>query len=290
MNCKVRRISISLLMLGCWLAPAAATSAANVNVTRKPGAIVVSTSGMTREIRFGERKPSAVDPAFYRVEGKGELLTGGDIVNWFELPVDGRRITNRDTCWNFDEYTTRALTNGGTEIRVRFHGSAPLAAALEWEFVLQAFPQSSICREKLVFHSRTGMTARLGAPGTGALFVFPGYRFRRGTGTTAAIQTISLAGWGKEIITADRTASFDDRSMEKGTRVGRNLAQNYMYHPAERTEILADGSDTVSQGPILLLRGLVGGGGLLFAYEHGAPEGNLGPFQEPGKRNGCSHG
>ncbi|MBP1647771.1 MAG: hypothetical protein H6Q30_1216 [Bacteroidetes bacterium] len=227
---------------------------------------------MTREIRFGERKPSAVDPAFYRVKGKGELLTGGNIVNWFELPVDGRRITNRDTCWNFDEYTTRPLTNGGTEIRIRFRGSAPLTASLEWDLIMQAFPHSTICREKVVFRARPGMKARLGAPGPEALFVFPGYRFRRETGTPTATQIISLAGWGEEVIPTEAGGSFDDRTMEEGTRVGRNLAQNYMYHPAQRTEMLTDGRDTASPGPILLLRGLIRGTGLLFAYEHGAPD------------------
>ena len=275
----LRACAFGLLVIACSPGTLPAFPGGDaVRITKGPGVLIAQTSTMSREVKFSEEKPSPVYPASYNVAGKGELLDARTLANWFELPVNGVRITNRDPYWVFDGYTTHKLKNGGTELRIRFRGAGAPAATLEWEFVLQVFPGSTVCREKIVFRTRPGSNTKLGVSDGKALFVFPGYRFSAGREARPTARTIKLAAWGFELIPADRAASFDERSMETGTRIGRNLAQNYMYHPVWSSEQIGASWDSAGPGPVFLLEGLPQKTGILLAYEHGAPDGD--PDQE----------
>lgn len=242
-------------------------------VTRTSEGLTVRASRVTREIRFAHGHPSAVIPSSYVVAGKGNLFSGAPGIRWFELPVNGRVLTNRDSCWTFDGEAVRTLENGGTEVSLRFTATAP-AAPLEWTVLMQLFPGSTLCREKIVFRAQRGTSARLTAIPGRPLFLFPGYMFRHDEGIPPEARIFTLAEWGRELIPSPGRISFDDRSLEEGTRVGRNLAQNYMYHPGEQIEVLGPEEESASPGPLLLLRGIPHNSGILFAYEHGAPDGD----------------
>src|SRR5512135_932180 len=93
--------SLSVFLLLCSF-PLPSARAGDVVVTRTSEGLTVRASRVTREIRFAHGHPSAVIPSSYVVAGKGNLFSGAPGIRWFELPVNGRVLTNRDSCWTFD--------------------------------------------------------------------------------------------------------------------------------------------------------------------------------------------
>ncbi|MBK7257779.1 MAG: alpha-galactosidase [Ignavibacteriae bacterium] len=224
---------------------------------------------MTRTLTFTPGVPSAVIPSSYRVTGGDEMF--GTNTPWFSIRLGAALWTNRDPVWMFAGDSSRSLRNGGTETRLRFIGTAA-ARDLQWDVTIQSFPQSTLSRERILFRARAGARIAIGAAPGEPLLVFPAYRFRRGASGCVRDRVVSLAVWGNELATLDPEASFDDRSLESGTRIGKNLAQNYMYHPAATAAVAGPGDEIAGAGPVLLVDTLADGRGLFFAYEHGAPD------------------
>ena len=268
------RVPGELIVCGLLLILAAAppsAAAADAVIVRDARGVVLRTSHMTRVIRFSTGTPTDVIPSSLTVPGAGELLTPG--ADWFVLPAGGRLWTNRAAVWQFDGESRRPMNNGGTELRLRFTGVAA-AQNLMWEYLIQVFPGSTLSREKIIFRAKEGSGMTLDPANGAPLLVFPAYRFRRDMVNRPDACVVSLARWGSDLIRRDTAIAFDDRTLEVGTRVGKNLAQNYMYHPGELSYVLRRGDERSLPGPLLLLGGLARGRGLMFAYEHGAPDGD----------------
>jgi hypothetical protein len=255
-------------------------NAQEVLVTRNDDGVVFQNGALKRVVSASARIPAPVSAhEITLIRSRLPLLDTTSQSPWFYFHVNGFRVTSRDPFWLFAGYQTRSMANGGTELTVGFRGATPPVESLRVAVVMQMFPGVSLWRERLVLSAPPGRIHRLTRPEGKVDGLFPAYTFRRPGRNPAAVVDVGIAGWCREPLPASAGSAFDDRALEEGTRVGKNLAQNYMYHPHEQTVPLVPGGVSRFQGPLVMVEGIgEESAGLLFAYEHGAPEGD--PEQE----------
>ena len=266
-----RTLLLTALCLACSLAQE--TGKDQVKTERHPGSITISNSKIKRQIRYSEKEPGGIFPASFVLIGPDKQLINVDVgSNWFELPLNNRSITNQDRCWRFEGHVTRQLANKGLELRFRFRGVIEPVRSLNLDVLIQLFENSTVCREKIIFSAAPERSFKLTSEGNGPLLVFPAYVFKRDNSSSIETSDLKMASWGRDLLRTEKASSFDERTLEGGSKVGRNLAQNYMYHPSETRSILQLSSGDYSPAPIVLAANPQNKVGVLFAYEHGAPD------------------
>jgi hypothetical protein len=268
------RSSAFFIIILLALTAVADIMAGEIKVIRKPHALAISNSVLVREIRFSENEPSAIEISSFALRPSGRELTRGDAtVDWFEFFVNNVRVTNRDKRWVFEDHTSRTLDNGGLELRLRFKSVLEPLRSLRLEVVAQMFPGEMLFREKLAIMTE-GTTLNLTAPSEGARLTFPAYAFQSGNKNEIKTLSVRLADWGRNLIESVNATTFDERTLEEGTRIGRNLSQNYMYHPSEVRKTIKASEEATSPGPVFFAMNSTDQLGIMTAYEHGAPDGD----------------
>ena len=268
------RTTIALLVLLIAGTVPASTAADEVKVAKKSNSITIGNSQLVRELKFSEEEASGIQVLTTRpLMLQRDVVKGGADIDWFEIFLDNGKVSNRDKQWVYEKHSTRNLENGGIELRVSFHNVAERLLSLRLEIVTQMFPNVPLCREKIILAAGGTASFSLTPPKLGPLLVFPAYLV--GTkNKELQTETITLSGWGIDLIPSSHSSSFDERTLEVGPRVGRNLAQNYMYHPSETSARLNVSVEESTPGPVFLARDPSSGVGVMTAYEHGAPDGD----------------
>jgi hypothetical protein len=261
------------LQQGCAQIQAHPSSPDSIRIVKSTGALTLANGRVDRLITFSETDdcPIRLSTTSQAYRGAMVFQAGGDLP-WFEVHINGRKVSNRDPVWRFRQFASRALTNGGKEVLVDFTSRTEPLAGLTLRLSLQVFPASSIVRERIILTADRGVRHRLTVVNGQPLLVFPACQCSVGSSEAVESRFIALSSWGKALIPEAPGVSFDERSVETGTRVGKNLAQNYMYHPATLDSWVRSGKTISHKGPILLVRNVETGLGFLSAYEHGSPD------------------
>jgi hypothetical protein len=271
------RILILLLLVflqqACAQIQAHPSISDSIRIVKSHGALTLANGRVDRRIIFSETDDSPVllSTAF-RGDRAARVVQPGGGLPWFEVHINGRQVSNRDPIWRFRQFASRVLENGGKEVVVEFSSRTKPLAGLRLIYKCQVFPASSIVRERIILTADRGARHQLTVVNGEPLFVFPSYEHSVGSSVVVESRFISLSSWGRELIAENPGVSFDERSLETGSRVGKNLAQNYMYHPATLDSSVRPGGRISHKGPILLLRNRKTGLGCLSAYEHGSPD------------------
>ena len=141
--------------------------------------------------------------------------------------------------------------------------------------VIQTYSGDEFFRERLVLSADSGrthhLTLHLDRPhcrfGSLSIPVTPTDR--------VTAEELRLATWNGEVHQAADASSFDNNILEQNWRRGRNLEQNYMYHPTRIfKEVTRSYHDTLT-GPFCIFYIPAKNRGVWTSYEHGAPDGDV---------------
>jgi len=251
-----------------------------VRVSFQKGVLRVENDRVVRS--FAAQREAGVwlfYPLSWRDRGTGhELLPPGGVRHWFEFELNGTAVRSENGGWKYTGYTTRRLENGGVELVIRLQGQnghRQRWKGLEIRYVLQMFPGSCFCRERLELHVEKGHLWRLTKSGGQVHWIFPRYNFVCREQKKLPVREIHLAEWNAELLPeVNWQLRPNDRLQLKGGKSGRNLAQNHMYHPQELAWNLEASSGITLDGPVVLVGNPAGSQGWVFSYEHGAPGGD----------------
>jgi hypothetical protein len=228
----------------------------------------IENNVMAREIRFSSDTPTAIQPVSVFDKKKDYELLADQNLPWFDFTVNGEAITNLDKSWLYHSQESRLLENGGIEISLHFHRLGGAADQLNITHVAQYFPDATIFREKIILGG--GENLSLNYRNGKVYMVFPNYQISGDVMMPEKIQEINLATWNAELIPdREHQEAFDERVFEEGWRQGRNLANNYMYHPVFQEHEMTDRS---VRGPLAVLLSSGNNNGWVTAYEHGSPD------------------
>jgi hypothetical protein len=228
----------------------------------------IENNVMAREIRFSSHAPSAIQlVSVYNKKNNSELLSDQNLP-WFDITVNGEKVTNQEDSWLYHSQATRQLKNGGIEISLQFLREGGAADKLKVTHVAQYFPGTTIFREKLILGG--GENLSLNYRNGQVYLVFPNYEIAGDILMPDKFQEINFSTWNAELIPErEHQESFDERDFEQGWRKGRNLANNYMYHPRFHEHEMTDKN---VRGPLAVFTGPGNNTGWVTAYEHGSPD------------------
>ena len=266
------RTSLSVLWLVLLLQSASPASGIRTTVTDSQ--ILVENDLLLRSFpvprEAGSRIP--VGGLVEKKSGTNLLIRDGD-TPWFECSVNGSILTNRQRVWVFTGHQRRTMRHGGEEICLNYLVDRGPAGGLRVTHRLQMYPGSGVLRERLEFRGTEGHDLRMTKDRGRGLLIFPSYVFRPAFRLT--MREIQLADWGGVAIERQTAReSYDEREEEAGTRIGRNLAANYMYHPRRTDWASVPPTPGDHKGPVLVCADSVRSLGFFVAYEHGSPDGD----------------
>lgn len=236
------------------------------------GRVVLENDIIRFEIHASTGAGAPIDAVSFRdIRSNTELLANPPSGSLFEIALDGALVSSGDPVWRFISHETRSLANGGLEVTARYRiESGPGTGGLV-ELDLQVFPDSPLIRQRLSIASpesaSVAMTYHDGKPH----IVFPRLSVDVQSDPVVTTET-RIATWNAELVDASAsTNAYDERAQEVGWREGRNLANNYMYHPTRTTRAISPSGATSVKGPIVFAR-VAPELTWVTLYEHGSPD------------------
>ncbi len=245
-----------------------------IQVEKTGNKLIVSNQLISRTISFSENEPGEITNAsFYLKQGEQEILNSNANNEWFKVSINNKTISNTDKYWKYKNNTVREMQNNGKEIKLFFIGEEESVKHLEIVYMMQIFNNSTIVRERIEFSTTANDIYQLTFVENKPCFIFPLYNIRSDSpGIDKNTLEIRIASWNADLIELGDKSSFDYRNLEKDWRIGRNLADNYMYHPKKILCAISDGETKKYKGPFLISQVAGFNANLLFAYEHGSPD------------------
>ena len=203
----------------------------------------------------------------YLMQRKAELLPPNAAAPWFAFSVNNSIVSNTMPLWTYAGHTVDTLLNGGRGIRLAFTTHDGLKLTL----VIQMFPGMTLWRERAELQAGNdgfALTKHLGR----VYCVFPSYTIRSSGKEPVKTREIQLAVWnGGDTKRPNNRTAYDERTAETGWRTGRNLGQNYMYHPVKTGGTMVPGEQAGHRGQILLTHFAKRKMGWMILHEHDAP-------------------
>ena len=189
---------------------------------------------------------------------------------YFEFVINGRLTTSQDQVWRFISDETRAMGNGGTEYKLKFHGVKDNVDGLVVTIIQQIFPKSTLVRERLELGALDNKSFSLTKLESKLHFEFPKYALYSSGSNSAKSTEIRIASWELKPITFKSINPKRD--------------QNHMYYPNIRVKEFKDQLDV--KGPINILA--FSDISWITAYEHASQDNlkgllNEGKISEDGK-------
>lgn len=239
-----------------------------VKVRQTAVGIEIETAALRQVIRCSSTTPGVVMlQSLYLKSQRREMLAPTKPLPWFELCVNGSIVTSSQPIWRCVTHSRELLANSGRAVRLNFLRDDGLQVVV----VLQFFPGSTLCRQRMEVSAPTG-TFRLSMSEGKLHLVFPSYGIAEEQKSPTTLEEVHLAKWlGEDNAGSDRDIASGDRPDEPASRLGKNLRQNYMYHPLRRQWEIAPGTGRSFDGQVLFLRSTRTQAGMMLVYEHDSP-------------------
>lgn len=180
-----------------------------------------------------------------------DVLVNSEQVPFFEFIVQQKRVSSLDAIWQYKEFETRELGNGGTEVKLAIEGVKGPVKNLVLNIYQQFFPEATLIRERLELLTTSDKQFPLNKLDGKIHFIFPQYSINSSEAVSST--EIRIASFASELIDVDEQASFDERFPE-GNFNDHNLAYNHMFHPKVINRELTKGSSILSKGPMNVIR------------------------------------
>ncbi len=236
--------------------------------------LVIRNLEMERTLAFNTtgQPSSIVSTSIKWAAGNRETLAA-EAPAWFEFVLNGTPVTALDPVWLFERHTVDEMKHGGIEVNARFRAAEGPVQGLRLVYTVQAYPSTTVFRERLQLEAAEGATFTLNYHDGGVHVIFPRYAFAHPAGAQPETREVRLAGWIDELLDVEGDEpSYEERGRGEGWREGANLGQNYMYHPNRRDLTVSAGEQQRFVGPLLLNRLPQEAYGWILTYEHGTPD------------------
>jgi hypothetical protein len=253
------------------------TDSTDVTVEIIDNVLTIGNGSVQRIFSLDDNK--IIPVSFYCKSLKRELLSDTYDQIWFELHVNNVLVTNTNPIWVFQDYSLHKLANGGTEVEFAIRAIEAPLIGLELVFHIQLFPGTVLVREHLDLRATGDSPLAMSYMEGSVHVIFPRYEFII-ENERSQTKEIRIASWNKgDVLDVHQSeGSYDERAEEHGWRIGRNLLENYMYHPRFIDIGYKEDTQYFLPGPIIIQYDPVSKFGWFGAYEHGAPDGD--PDQE----------
>lgn len=240
----------------------------DVRVRQTSVGIEIETGTLRQVLRCSSETSSVVElQSIYLKSRHRELLAAVKASPWFELCVNDSLVTSAQPVWKLLSHSRDPLDNGGTAVRLVFVREDGLQVAV----VMQVFPGSTLCRQRLEVSGEQGkfhFSRHLNR----VHLVFPSYSFTAVGQSLVNVDEVRLASWlGENDEAGEQHLASEDRPDEPAARLGKNLRQNYMYHPVRKHWDLKRGDQMILSGQVAFARGTIPQPGIMMAYEHDSP-------------------
>jgi len=223
-----------ILALSVLLSSVSRSLAQEVSITADARHLVMENAVIRHVISISPTQTnSRIEPvSLFDKQAGLEMLASEQTAPWFELSLNNELVTNQQPIWKYEGHDIRTLANGGREVRYTISTVAGPVVGLRLTFVRQMFPGSPVLREKIELRAKPEAGLRLTKLQGRVHLVFPRYTFAIQEDSDVEAEEIRIATWRGQLLEAPFSqASYDERDEESGWRAGRNLGENYMYHP-----------------------------------------------------------
>ena len=126
--------------------------------------IILENNLLKKVILFSENKPDGIIfQSIFSKQSNKELLNQSAEVPYFEFVINKKLVTSKDKAWQYKDFTTRQMGNGGEEIKLIFEGNANPVNGLQVTIFIQLFPNTSLSVAEINMTTAT-TSAKLSAP------------------------------------------------------------------------------------------------------------------------------
>ena len=221
-----------------------------------------------------------------KVISKVDVATNNELINpslenpYFEFGCNQKIIQSNGNYWNYIGYTTRAMINGGIEIKVSVSCNA--IKGLQVILYYQLFPNSSLIRERMLITNNGNASIALTKINNKLHFIYPQYNYAF---VADSVREIRMASFAQELIPYTvLTKAPDDRHYDNA--IFFNLAHCHSFHPKNDLYSVPDSTKIRCKGPFNLV--YFAKGSILSTYEHASQDSKRG-FMEGNNRVGIAN-
>jgi len=238
-------------------------------LTKMSDRIIIENEQTKSEILISIEKPSAITSS---VKSKrNNLVIESRSTPWFEFCINNSIVNSNELIWRLIDVSERKMENGGKEFAIKMKGTVSQVAGLVVTILIQCYPNDDFFRERIILTSEQNKFSLNNLNGKNH-FIFGSFNLPTSVSSKIISEELRLATWNGQLINTNYSSSFDNKQLEKDWRAGRNLEQNYMYHPKRiEKELKINGVDSLL-GPISAIYLPQKSLGYWMCYEHGSPD------------------
>jgi hypothetical protein len=262
-------------LLCCFLLVSGMYATASGQVSYRNNLLSITHDLYQKQISITESGSGAVRVTALLDRGRRNLIHNEEEIPFFEFVLNQHKITSLDPIWRYGEHESRAMGNGGTEVKITINGVAEPARGLQLIVYEQLFPGTTLMRERIILQAQGRQTFKLSKLDGNLRFVFPQYAIP--SSQPAASTEVRMATWANELIEVDECASYDER-FPGGRFSDHNLAHNHMFHPRVISHSIEEGESILVKGPIQLMN--LGDFQWISSYEHASQDDLRGLFKD----------
>jgi len=244
-----------------------------ISIKKQNNKIIIENTLFKRVIGFSTIESSNMrNISLYLKKDKEELLSN-EQEPWFEFVINNKLISSKDEIWKIIEINDREMLNFGTEVILTAKLMKGIAKKLLVKIKIQSYPEDIFFRERIEISANGLNNIKLSKLNEKLHFKMGGISLKGNDNDIIETQEIRMASWNNQLLKTNYKSAVDDKKYEDGWRIGRNLEQNYMYHPDRIVRSNEVGLKSINKGPILVISNKTKQRGLWIAYEHGSPDG-----------------
>jgi len=244
-----------------------------VSLSQNENSLIIENEIVKRVIFFSTDKASKLENSSLYLKNDKEEILSDEQNSWFEFSLNKKLISSNDEIWKVINISTREMINSGTEAVITARIVDGYAQNLLVEIFIQFYPDEIFFRERIKLSAEGSDTYKLTKFNEKLHFIIGGISIKEKSSDLIETQELRMATWNNQLIKTDYKSANDDKNFEEGWRIGRNLEQNYMYHPNRIVRNNDVGFNNFQKGPILITHNKNKQNGLWIAYEHGSPDG-----------------
>lgn len=230
-----------------------------------PDYIEIKNSDIVRKILIKTKDYSSISNIYF---DSNKNVIAENIEPWFVFEINDIEFNSNNEIWKLDTIKEREMLNGGKEVSIYMNNL--LLTDLILEIKIQYYENHAFFREKLILKTKDEIL-RLTNKNDELNFKIGAISFKPQK-DSIEIEELKIASWNSKLLETDYSSSPDPNEYEIDWRKGRNLEQNYMYHPKKVDHILDRNSVLVLKGPFVIIKNIYENLSFWLSYEHGAPD------------------